>query len=205
MKTLPLKILLLIAALALPNFAQAAKNILIFGDSLSAGYGIARGDSWANLLQLELKKNHPQFEVVNASISGETTAGGLRRIGKALQEHHPDVVIVELGANDGLRGARISETEKNLSAIIAQSRKANAKVLLLGIQIPPNYGLDYAKQFRALYPKLAKQFNISLLPFMLEGIPPEQFQADNLHPNAAAQAQVLRNVLPALKPLLSAK
>lgn len=195
----------MIAALALSNFALAAKNILIFGDSLSAGYGIARGDSWANLLQLELKKNHPQFEVVNASISGETTAGGLRRIGKALQEHHPDVVIVELGANDGLRGARISETEKNLSAIIAQSRKANAKVLLLGIQIPPNYGLDYAKQFRALYPKLAKQFNISLLPFMLEGIPPEQFQADNLHPNAAAQAQVLRNVLPALKPLLSAK
>lgn len=195
----------MIAALALPNFALAAKNILIFGDSLSAGYGIARGDSWANLLQLELKKNHPQFEVVNASISGETTSGGLRRIGKALQEHHPDVVIVELGANDGLRGASIGETEKNLSAIIAQSRKANAKVLLLGIQIPPNYGLDYAKQFRALYPKLAKQFNISLLPFMLEGIPPEQFQADNLHPNAAAQAQVLRNVLPALKPLLSAK
>lgn len=192
----------MIAALALSNFAQAAKNILIFGDSLSAGYGIARDVSWAHLLQLELKKSHPQFEVVNASISGETTSGGLRRIGRALREHHPDVVIVELGANDGLRGAGIGETEKNLSAIIAQSRKANAKVLLLGIQIPPNYGLDYAKRFRMLYPKLAKQFNIALLPFMLEGIPPEQFQADNLHPNADAQARIMRHILQALLPLL---
>ncbi len=151
---------------------------------------------------MELKKKYPQFEVVNASISGETTSGGLRRIGKALQEHHPDVVIVELGANDGLRGAGIGETKKNLRAIIAQSRKANAKVLLLGIQIPPNYGLDYTKQFRMLYPKLAKQFNIALLPFMLEGIPPEQFQADNLHPNADAQAQIMRHILQALVPLL---
>lgn len=192
----------MIAALALSNFAQAAKNILIFGDSLSAGYGIARDVSWAHLLQLELKKNHPQFEVVNASISGETTSGGLRRIGKALQEHHPNVVIVELGANDGLRGTPIGETEKNLSAIIALSRKKNAKVLLLGIQIPPNYGLDYAKQFRMLYPKLAKQFNIALLPFMLEGIPPEQFQADNLHPNADAQAQIMHHILRSLLPLL---
>jgi acyl-CoA thioesterase-1 len=197
-----LKIVLLVAVLAFPHSAQAAKNILVFGDSLSAGYGIARDDSWANLLQLELKKNHPQYEVVNASISGETTAGGLRRISRALQEHHPALVIVELGANDGLRGTALAETEKNLSAMIELARKANATVLLLGIQLPPNYGPDYTKQFRALYPKLAKQHRVALLPFMLEGIAPDQYQADNLHPNAAAQGQILRNVLKALKPLL---
>lgn len=196
---------MLFAALALSYPACAAKNILIFGDSLSAGYGIARDDSWANLLQQEVKKNHPQYAVVNASISGETTSGGLRRIAKALQEHQPAVVIVELGANDGLRGGAIAEAEKNLDKIVEQVRKTNAKALLLGIQLPPNYGLDYTRQFRALYPRLAKRHNVALLPFMLEGIAPEQFQADNLHPNAAAQAQILRNVLPALTPLLSAK
>jgi acyl-CoA thioesterase-1 len=201
MKTF-LKIVLLLAALALSNFAQAAKSILVFGDSLSAGYGIARDDSWVNLLQQELKINHPQFEVINASISGETTSGGLRRIGKALQQHTPAVVIVELGANDGLRGTSIKETEKNLNAIIAQSRKANAKVLLIGIQIPPNYGLDYTRQFRALYPRLAKLHQIALVPFMLDGIKPEQFQADNLHPNATGQPRILQNVLPTLLPLL---
>jgi acyl-CoA thioesterase-1 len=202
MKNLLLKFVLLLAIMALSNSAQAAKNILLFGDSLSAGYGIARDDSWANLLQRELKKSHPQYEVVNASISGETTSGGLRRIGKALQDHRPALVIVELGANDGLRGAAIAETEKNLNTIIEQVKKANAKVLLLGIQLPPNYGLDYTRQFRALYPKLTKQHKVALVPFMLEGIPPEQYQADNLHPNAAAQAQVLRNVMKVLEPML---
>ncbi len=193
---------MLIAAISLSNSAHAAKNILVFGDSLSAGYGIARDDSWVNLLQQELKKNHTQYEVVNASISGETTAGGLRRIAKALQQHHPAVVIIELGANDGLRGSTLSETAKNLDAIVVQSRKANAKVLLLGIQLPPNYGLDYTKQFRAIYSKLAKRHKVALLPFMLEGIAPEQFLADNLHPNAAGQPAIMRNVLPALLPLL---
>ncbi len=174
----------------------------MFGDSLSAGYGIARDDSWANLLQQELNKTHPQFAVVNASISGETTSGGLRRIANALQEHHPAVVILELGANDGLRGGSVAETEKNLHQIILQIQKSKAKVLLLGIQLPPNYGLDYAKQFRALYPKLAKKHKVALLPFMLQDIPPEQFQADNLHPNAAAQPLIMHNVLHSLLPLL---
>ena len=201
MKTF-LKIFLLFAALTLANSAQAAKNILVFGDSLSAGYGIARDDSWVNLLQRELNIDHPQYEVVNASISGETTSGGLRRIAKALQDHHPAVVIVELGANDGLRGATVVETEMNLNKIIQQVKNANAKVLLLGIQIPPNYGLEYARQFRALYPKLAKRHNISLVPFMLEGIQPEQFQPDNLHPNASGQPRIIKNVLPILLPLL---
>lgn len=201
MKTF-LKIFLLFSALTLANSAQAAKNILVFGDSLSAGYGIARDDSWVNLLQRELNIDHPQYEVVNASISGETTSGGLRRIAKALQDHHPAVVIVELGANDGLRGATVVETEMNLNKIIQQVKNANAKVLLLGIQIPPNYGLEYARQFRALYPKLAKRHNISLVPFMLEGIQPEQFQPDNLHPNASGQPRIIKNVLPILLPLL---
>jgi len=201
MKTL-LNIVLLLAALALSGFAQAAKNILVFGDSLSAGYGIARDDSWVNLLQHELKIGHPEFGVVNASVSGETTSGGLRRIGKALQQHTPSIVIIELGANDGLRGTPVEETEKNLNEIITRSLKANAMVLLIGIRIPPNYGPDYTKQFSAIYPKLAKRHKIRLVPFMLDGINPEQFQADNLHPNAAGQPRILQNIFPTLLPLL---
>jgi acyl-CoA thioesterase-1 len=201
MKTF-LKFTLLAAALLPFHFAQAAQNILVFGDSLSAGYGIARDDSWVNLLQRELKIHHPQYEVVNASISGETTSGGLRRIDKALLQHRPAVVILELGANDGLRGTSVAETEKNLNQIIRQAQQTKAKVLLLGIRIPPNYGLDYTQQFRALYSKLAKQHNVALVPFMLKDIPPDQFQADNLHPNAIAQPQILRNVFPRLTQLL---
>jgi acyl-CoA thioesterase-1 len=201
MKTF-LKIVLLLAALALSGFAHAAKNILVFGDSLSAGYGIARDDSWVNLLQQTLKKNHPQFLVVNASISGETTSGGLRRISKALQQHTPTVVIVELGANDGLRGTSVKETETNLNEIIARSLKANAQVLLVGIRIPPNYGQDYTRQFSSLYPKLAKKHGTALVSFMLDGIEPDQFQSDNLHPNATGQPRILQNILPTLLPLL---
>jgi len=182
--------------------AAAAQNILVFGDSLSAGYGIAREASWVFLLQQELHQSHTPYEVVNASISGETTSGGLRRIGKALQEYKPKIVIIELGANDGLRGNPIADTAKNLKALIEQSRKANAKVLLVGIQIPPNYGLEYTKQFQDLYPMLAKHYKVSLVPFMLKDISPDQFQADNLHPNAQAQSQILSTIGRVLKPLL---
>lgn len=191
---------LLLATLSLSSLAQAGGNILVFGDSLSAGYGIARHAAWASLLQTTVAAQG--FEVVNASISGETTAGGLRRIDKALAEHRPAVVIVELGANDGLRGTPLAETEKNLDALIRRTKKAGAKVLLLGMQLPPNYGPDYTERFRDLYPKLAKKQRIALLPFMLEGIPPEQFQADNLHPDAAAQPRILQNVMQYLRPLL---
>lgn len=155
-----------------------------------------------NLLQQALKNKYPQFNVVNASISGETTSGGLRRIGKALQQHTPSVVVIELGANDGLRGTSVKETEANLNAIIVQSLKAKAGVLLIGMQIPPNYGQDYTRQFGSLYPKLAKQHGTGLVPFMLDGIKPDQFQADNLHPNATGQPRILHNILPALLPLL---
>jgi len=195
----------LLAALLLTLPAWAADLVLVFGDSLSAGYGITREAAWPSLLQQELQQRQPPSRMVNASISGETAAGGVRRIGKALQQHRPAVVILELGANDALRGAPVAETEKNLEKIITQVKKAGARILLLGIQIPPNYGSDYTRQFRAIYPRLAKRHGIALVPFMLEGIAPEQFQPDNLHPTAAAQPQILRNVLPVLAPLLSAK
>ncbi|MBU1214178.1 MAG: arylesterase [Gammaproteobacteria bacterium] len=195
-----LKFILLFVTLSLSNFSQAASNILVFGDSLSAGYGIAREASWAHLLQQELKDT--PYTVINASISGETTSGGLRRIDKALIQHQPAIVIVELGANDGLRGTPLAETEKNLNTIIKRAKQAKARVLLLGIQLPPNYGPAYTERFRAMYPKLAKRHGLALLPFMLEGIPPDQFLPDNLHPNAAAQARILQNVMHHLKPLL---
>ncbi|MBK9160317.1 MAG: arylesterase [Nitrosomonadales bacterium] len=197
-----LMFILLSIVLWLPLSALAANNILVFGDSLSAGYGIARDASWPSLLQQELDRDHPGYAVVNASISGETTAGGLRRIGRALQEHRPAIVIVELGANDGLRGTALAETERNLGSIIARSRKAGARVLLLGIRLPPNYGEPYITRFQNLFPRIAKRHRIGLLPFLLEGVPPEQFQADNLHPTAEAQLRLMNNVLKELAPLL---
>ncbi|GAB4419385.1 MAG: arylesterase [Sideroxydans sp.] len=197
-----LKIVASSVALALSLTAQAANNILVLGDSLSAGYGIARDQAWPSLLQRELASSHPGWQVVNASISGETTAGGLRRIADALQQHRPGIVIVELGANDGLRGTPLQETEKNLDGIIRQAKRAHAKVLLLGMQLPPNYGAAYTQGFRALYPKLAQRHRVALVPFMLQGVAPEQFQPDNLHPDASAQPAIVRNVLPLLRPLL---
>ena len=182
--------------------AHAEKTILVFGDSLSAGYGIERDASWVNLLQQELRQSHPRFGVVNASISGETTSGGIRRIAPALAEHHPAIVIIELGANDGLRGSSLSEMRNNLSHIIARSQHANAKVLLVGMRLPPNYGQAYVQEFQNTFVQLAKKYHVAFLPFLLDGIPAEQFQADNLHPNAAAQARIKGNVLQALHPLI---
>ena len=174
----------------------------MFGDSLSAAYGIPREAGWVSLLQQELQRSHPQYRVVNASIGGETTSGGLRRIGATLGQHSPAIVILELGANDGMRGAPIADIEANLAALIRQARKARAKVLLLGMQLPPNYGADYAARFKALYQKLAKQYHTELVPFLLEGVTPEQFQADNLHPTAQAQPLILHTIWQKLKPLL---
>jgi acyl-CoA thioesterase-1 len=201
MKKLPLKILcwLCAATLSAPALAQ---TILVFGDSLSAGYGIAREASWVSLLQKDLAQTHPAISVVNASISGETTAGGARRLAQALQQHQPSIVILELGANDGLRGTSLHDTEHNLRNMIEQVQQIHAKVLLLGMQLPPNYGRDYTQHFAELYPKLAQQYRIKLAPFMLDGLRAEEFQADNLHPTAAAQAHILHNILPWLKPLL---
>lgn len=192
----------LFIALWLPHTAFAAKNILVFGDSLSAGYGIAVEESWANLLQQELVRTNSKYRVVNASISGETTLGGRQRIAKALQQHQPAIVIVELGANDGLRGYSITDIEANLGGIIENIRRTNAQVLLVGMKLPPNYGEPYTVQFQNLYPRLAKKYRVKLMPFLLDGVAPDHFQPDNLHPTKDAQPQLMRNVLKALRPLL---
>ena len=192
----------LFIALWLPLSAHAAKNILVFGDSLSAGYGIAVAESWPALLQQELAHSHPEYRAVNASISGETALGGRQRIAGALREHRPAVVIVELGANDGLRGYGTAGIEANLGKIIGDARAARARVLLVGMRLPPNYGEPYVVQFGKMYPKLAKKYRTRLLPFLFEGVAPQQFQADNLHPTKEAQPLLMRNVLKELEPLL---
>ena len=194
--------ILFCACCLLPGIGIAQPTLLVFGDSLSAAYGIPREAGWVNLLQQKLQNSHPQYQVINASISGETTSGGRERIAAALRQHRPAIVIIELGANDGLRGAPIANIEANLDYIIRQSRKARARVLLLGMQLPPNYGVEYTARFKTLYPKLAQRYHVGLVPFLLEGVAPEQFQADNLHPVARAQPRILQNIMPQLKPLL---
>jgi len=191
-----------VLTLLFPLGAHAAKSIMVFGDSLSAGYGLAIDKSWVHLLQKELKRTQSGYNVVNASISGETTAGGKQRIAKALKQFKPKVVIVELGANDGLRGTPIKNMEANLDYIIRKSLEAGAKVLLLGMKLPPNYGEPYITQFADVYPRLANRHHILLLPFLLEGVRPDQFQADNLHPVAEAQQHIMLNVMQELKHLL---
>lgn len=186
----------------LPHTASAARNILVLGDSLSAGYGISVKENWVSLLQQELDRSHPEYRVVNASISGETTQGGRQRIAAALQQHRPAVVILELGANDGLRGFGIADIETNLGRIIENARAAGARVLLVGMKLPPNYGELYVANFGNIYKVLAGKYRVRLLPFLLEGVAPQQFQADNLHPSSEAQPQIMRNVLKELKPLL---
>ncbi|MDD4928455.1 MAG: arylesterase [Gallionella sp.] len=181
---------------------QTAKNILIFGDSLSAGYGIDSTQSWPGLLQQELDKNRIGFKVLNASISGETSLGGRLRITKLLEQYQPSIVVVELGANDGLRGFSTADIEDNLNEILVQINQLGAKRLLIGMKLPPNYGEPYITQFQSVFPRLAAKHRISLLPYLLEGVTADQFQADNLHPTAASQPQIMRNVLQALKPLL---
>jgi acyl-CoA thioesterase I len=185
--------------------AITATKLMVYGDSLSAGYGINVADGWVALMQNKLR---PQgIEVVNASISGETTSGGLSRIKSDLTQHKPGVVLFALGANDGLRGLAVKETRKNMSAMISAAKAANAKVIVIGIQIPPNYGLDYATQFRDLYAELAKQHKVALVPFLLDGVAEklELFQADRLHPIAAAQPRILENVLPVVEKMLNEK
>ena len=180
----------------------AAKNILIFGDSLSAGYGIDTNDSWPALLQQELNRVNLRFNVVNASISGETTQGGRLRLAKLLEQYHPAVVIVELGANDGLRGFSTADIESNLNEIMLQIGQIHAKTLLVGMKLPPNYGEPYITQFQSMFPRLADKHRATLLPFLLDGVGAEQFQADNMHPAASSQPMIMRNVFQALKPLL---
>jgi len=195
--------LLLILTAVTP--VHAARTILVFGDSLSAGYGLPAGSGWVSLLEHRLKRDRLDYTVVNASISGETTLGGRNRIADALAEHKPAVVIVQLGGNDGLRGNPIEETRRNLIAIVGASRKAGAKVLLVGMRIPPNYGKVYTRRFEALFAEVARQQNASLVPFMLQGFAdnPEWFQPDGIHPAAEAQPRILDNIYRRLRALLT--
>lgn len=196
------RIVLFSIASLLPAISHAQSTILVFGDSLSAGYGIPREAAWPSLLQSTLQTTHPHYKVVNASISGETTSGGLQRLPATLKQHQPSIVIIALGANDGLRGTRLEVTEKSLDGLIKLSQQAGAKVLLLGMQLPPNYGVDYTKRFKSIYPKLAQRHGIALVPFMLQGVEADEYQADNLHPLATAQPKILQTVLQHLKPML---
>ena len=178
--------------------------ILVFGDSLSAEYGLARSAGWAALLDARLKQKRLHYSVVNASISGETTSGGAARIDAALQQHRPAVIIIELGGNDGLRGLALDATRANLTRMIEASNQSGAKVLLAGMQLPPNYGRAYAEGFRALYAGLAQRHKAALVPFFLDGVAEQRelFQADGIHPTAAAQPRLLDNLWRGLAPLL---
>jgi acyl-CoA thioesterase-1 len=189
-----------------PATASVAQHVvLVMGDSLSAGYGLAASEGWVSLLATQVAQEKPGWGVVNASVSGETTAGGAARIAGELARNRPDVVAIELGANDGLRGLPLEQTRTNLEAMIAAARAANAKVLLIGMRLPPNYGPDYTRDFEALFADLAKREQVAFLPFLLEPVAADDtaFQADRLHPNAGAQPKLRDHVWPALEPLLN--
>jgi len=203
--SIALRLLLIFSCALLPLPAHAAQRVvLVVGDSLSAAYGIDQDEGWVALLQQRLGKDYPDYRVVNASISGDTTRGGLGRIDAALRTHAPAVVIVELGGNDGLRGLPVKEMRTNLGAIITKSLAAQARVLLVGMRIPPNYGPLYTKNFEAVFTGLAKQFDVARVPFLLDGVALklDLVQDDGIHPRAAAQPRMLENVWPHLTPLL---
>jgi len=187
--------------------SAAPRSLLIMGDSLSAEYGLKRGEGWVALLQQRLAAEKNSTRVVNASISGETTSGGLSRLGALLKQYHPDVVAIELGANDALRGLPVAQTEANLSAMAKAAQASGAKVLIIGIQVPPNYGMDYLKRFAKVFRDVAVATKSAVVPFFLQGVAdgPDAatlFQADRIHPLAAAHPRMLDNVWPELRKLL---
>lgn len=194
------------ALVALLLWAQGAVagTLLVLGDSISAAFGLDTRQGWVSLLEQRLAAEGFAYQVVNASVSGDTSAGGLARLPTLLAEHRPQLVIVELGGNDGLRGQAPAQLQQNLAAMVQQSQKAGAKVLILGMQLPPNYGVRYTTAFAAVFPQVANQTGAALVPFLLEGVGgvPALMQDDGIHPGAAAQAQLLDNVWLSLKPLL---
>jgi acyl-CoA thioesterase I len=197
------RILFILAAYFAPGIACAA-TILVFGDSLSAGYGLPQTQGWVSLLEERLRAEKFPHRVVNASVSGETTTGGAARIAGALKTHRPDIVIVALGANDGLRGQDLRTMRRNLATMIDASRKAGAEVLLVGMRLPPNYGPAYTESFRQSFVELAREKKTPLVPFLLDGFAEDAryFQADRAHPTAQAQPLILETVWKGLKPLL---
>jgi acyl-CoA thioesterase-1 len=195
------------AAWAQTAVASSAPAILVLGDSLSAEYGLARGAGWVALLEKRLQEEKIERRVVNASVSGETTSGGRSRLAALLTQHKPAVVVIELGGNDALRGLPLKNTEENLVAMTDAAQKAGAKVLLVGMQVPPNYGTDYANRFAGLFTTVAQAKKVAVVPFFLKGVadgpdPTRLFQADRIHPRAEAHPQMLANVWPELKKLL---
>ncbi len=194
------------ALVALLLWAQGAVagTLLVLGDSISAAFGLDTRQGWVSLLEQRLAAEGFAYRVVNASVSGDTSAGGLARLPTLLAEHRPQLVIVELGGNDGLRGQAPAQLQQNLAAMVQQSQKVGAKVLILGMQLPPNYGVRYTTAFAAVFPQVANQTGAALVPFLLEGVGgvPALMQDDGIHPGAAAQAQLLDNVWLSLKPLL---
>ena len=184
--------------------AAAQPVVLVYGDSLSAGYGLPQGKGWVDLLADRLRAEKFDHRVVNASVSGETTVGGANRIEAVLAQHRPAIVVVELGGNDGLRGLSLAATRQNLEKIVGAASGAGAKPLLIGMQLPPNYGTAYTEKFQAVFEDVARERRIPLVPFMLAGFGEkrEYFQADGIHPTIEAQRLMLDNVWPVLRPLL---
>nr|WP_246013391.1 arylesterase [Pigmentiphaga humi] len=183
---------------------SSAPVLLVLGDSLSAGYGLPRETGWVTLLEKRLRERGHAYRVANASISGDTTSGGASRLPALLAQYQPGIVVIELGANDALRGLSLQMTEANLDKMAAAARQAGARVLLVGMQIPPNYGRAYTERFKQLYAEVARRQKAALAPFLLEGVAQhvEMFQADRLHPTIQAQPRLLENVWPHLEPLL---
>ena len=205
-------LLLVPALVAWPCAAGAARaartqKILVVGDSLSAEYGLQRGSGWVALLTTRLAKEHPEASVVNASISGDTTSGGLARLPALLRQHQPTLVVIELGGNDALRGLPLDTSRANLTEMAKLAKAANARVLILGMQIPPNYGRSYGERFATMFDEVARSQGAALVPFMLKGVADgpqaeQMFQADRIHPVASAHPIILGNVWPVLEPLL---
>ena len=197
----------LAGSVLVPAYGEGSATILVVGDSLSAEYGLKRGSGWVALLEARLAAEKIPARLVNASISGDTTSGGRSRLPALLTQHKPDVVVIELGGNDALRGLPLTGTEDNLSTMVRASQKAGAKVLLLGMQVPPNYGTDYSNRFAGMFEKVAKSTRSALVPFLLKGVADVDdaarwFQTDRIHPRAEAQPLMLANVWPELKKIL---
>ncbi|MET0320795.1 MAG: arylesterase [Duganella sp.] len=194
-------------AAAAASAYSAPKTVLVLGDSLSAEYGLARGTGWVALAEKKVHEQKLDADLVNASVSGETTSGGRTRLPALLAKHKPALVVIELGANDGLRGLPVAAAQANLKAIAETAEKAGAKVMLIGMRIPPNYGRDYSDKFYAMYGTLSKQLSAPLVPFMLDGVADKTqlFQPDRLHPLAEAHPTILNNIWPTLQQSIKAK
>lgn len=201
MRRLLLAVLLLAGLFPL---SAAARTLLVVGDSLSAAYGMEMQSGWVALLGTRLKQENPDYRVVNASISGDTTANGLTRLPRLLAQHKPALVIIELGGNDGLRGLSLEQMKHNISAMVAKAKSRGARVLLVGVQLPPNYGKTYTQRFQAIYREIAAEQGVALVPSLLEGIGTRNdlMQPDRIHASAKAQPRMLENVWPHLRPLL---